>query len=278
MNRLLITGGSSYLGRHLVPLALPDFELLYTYFRYDPISSPSSVRLDIRDGDAVRKVVSNWRPDTIIHLAGSNRNPDMERVIRLGAENIAAVSDKYNCRLVHLSTDVVFDGRTGPYKESDKPTPIHAYGQAKADSETIIGRYQNHVVIRTSLIYGLKKMDRSTEWITISLKRGETVTLFTDQIRNPVWVETLCLSCLELATSDFTGTIHIAGAQALSRAEFGMKLLKWWGYDQLEGLRFGLSSEKWPIDCRLNIDLASHTLATPLPGVDQVLDSKSKLN
>ena len=278
MNRLLITGGSSYIGQHLIPLALPDFELLYTYFSNTPVSSQSAVRLDIRDEHAVRKVVSDWRPDTIIQLAGSNRNPDMDNVIRHGAENIAAASDQFECRLVHLSTDVVFDGRNGPYKESDKPSPIHAYGRAKADAENIIGRYRNHVVIRTSLIYGLDKMDRSTEWITISLEQGEPVTLFKDQIRNPVWIETLCLSCLELATSSFTGIIHVAGSQAMSRAEFGTKLLKWWDYDQLEGLRFDLSPDHWPKDCRLNIDLASQFLETPLPGVDQVLGSRSEPN
>ena len=278
MSRLLITGGSSYLGKHLVPLALPDYEILYTYFRSDPILSSSSTRLDIRDKDSVRRVVSEWGPDTIIHLAGSNHNQDMERVIRLGAENIAAVSERYNCRLIHLSTDVVFDGRNGPYKESDKPSPIHAYGRAKADSETIIGRYQNHVIIRTSLIYGLEKMDRSTQWISASLEKGETVTLFTDQIRNPIWVETLCRSCLELATLDFTGIIHIAGAQAMNRAEFGIKLLKWWGFDQPKRLRFDLSSEQWPKDCRLNIDLASREITTPLPGVAQVLGARSERN
>ena len=274
MSRLLITGGSSYLGQHLVPLAAPDFKLLYSYFLSAPISPSPSVRLDIRDGNAVRKLVDEWRPDTIIHLAGSNRNPDMERVIRQGAENIAAACEEHDCRLIHLSTDVVFDGQSGPYKENDKPSPIHAYGRAKSDAEIAVSRYQNHVIIRTSLIYSLEKMDHSTEWTTTSLEKGEPVTLFTDQVRNPVWIETLCFSCLELATSDFTGVIHIAGAQAMSRAEFGMKLLRWWGYEQQDGLNFDLSSGQWPKDCRLDIDLASQILETPLPGVDQVLGSK----
>ncbi len=109
----------------------------------------------------------------------------MEEVIRQGAENIRAVSEEYNCRLIHLSTDVVFDGRGGPYSEDDKPNPIHAYGRAKADSESIISRYQNHVIIRTSLIYGLEKIDRSTEWITNSLDNGETITLFCYLYKSP---------------------------------------------------------------------------------------------
>ncbi len=272
LNRLLVTGGSSYLGQHLVPRVALNFELRQTYFRNEPPSLSNALRLDIRDRDALWRLVAEWQPDIIIHLAGSNRTPDMEEVIRQGAENIAAVSEEHNCRVIHLSTDVVFDGRGGPYKEHDKPNPVHAYGRAKSDSESIIGRYQNHVIIRTSLIYGLDKIDRSTEWITTSLDNGETITLFEDQIRNPIWVETLCLSCLELAASNFTGIIHIAGSQPLSRAEFGLKLLKWWGYDQLERLQIGRSSDHWPKDCRLNIDLASKSLTTPMLGVDTVLE------
>ena len=271
LNRLLITGGSSYLGQHLVPRAALNFKLLHTHFRSEPPSLSNAFRLDIRDRDAVWRLVSEWQPDIIIHLAGSNRTPDMEAVIRQGAENITAASEKHDCRLIHLSTDVVFDGRRGPYGEHDKPNPIHVYGRAKADSERIISRYRNHVIIRTSLIYGLEKIDRSTEWITTSLDNGETITLFEDQIRNPIWAETLCRSCLELATSGFTGIIHIAGSQVMSRAEFGIKLLKWWGYYRLERLQIGRSSDHWPKDCRLNIDLASKSLATPMLGVDSVL-------
>ena len=183
-----------------------------------------------------------------------------------------AVSEEFDCRLVHLSTDVVFDGRCAPYSENDKPNPIHDYGRAKADSEAAVSRYQNHVIVRTSLIYGLDKVDRSTEWITNSLDKGESVTLFNDQIRNPVWVETLSLSCLELAASVFRGTIHVAWAQSLSRADFGIKLLRWWGYDQLDLLHTGQSSEEWPKDCRLNLDLATQIVATPMLGVDQVME------
>ena len=69
----------------------------------------------------------------------------------------------------------------------------------------------NHVIIRTSLIYGLQLMDRGTAWMVETLRRGRPVTLFTNQRRNPVWVETLCQACLELVTHEYRGILNVAG-------------------------------------------------------------------
>jgi dTDP-4-dehydrorhamnose reductase len=272
MKRLLITGGSSYLGQSLVPLALTRYELRYTFFSHDPLELPHRQELDVRDGEAVRRLVTLWRPDVIIHLAGSNRSPAMEEVIRQGAEHITAAAAEWGARLIHLSTDALFDGRRPPYRESDRPSPLHAYGQAKADAEAIVAGYDNHVIVRTSLIYSPIRMDRSTEWITAALRAGKPVTLFTDQQRNPVWDETLSLACLEVAEMNYRGILNVAGRQVLSRAEFGLRLLDWWGVDERESLAIGPSPEgAWPLDCRLDLSLAWALLKTPLLGVDEVL-------
>ena len=107
-------------------------------------------------------------------------------------------------------------------------TPIHAYGRAKADAEALVAAHADHVIVRTSLIYGLEVMDRGTAWIAAALRRGEPVTLFTDQLRNPVWVQTLCRACLELAGHSYRGILHVAGDQVMSRADFGVRMLDWW--------------------------------------------------
>jgi dTDP-4-dehydrorhamnose reductase len=272
MKRLLITGGSSYLGQALVPLALARYELCYTYFSHDPLAMPHGQPLDIRDGEAVRRLASLWRPDVVIHLAGSNRSPAMEEVIRQGARHVTAAAAEWGARLIHLSTDSIFDGRQPPYRESDQPSPLHAYGQAKADAEASVARYDNHVIVRTSLIYSRTRMDRSTEWIVAALQAGKPVTLFTDQRRNPVWDETLSLACLEVAEIDYRGILNVAGRQVFSRAEFGLKLLDWWGVDERKKLRLGPSpTGAWPLDCRFDLSLAKALLKTALLGVDDVL-------
>jgi dTDP-4-dehydrorhamnose reductase len=275
MSHVLITGGSGYLGRHLVPLAEDVHEVLATYYQNDVTGTGQ--QLDVRDEAAVATLVNRFHPDVILHTAGSDRSPDSDDVIRLGATHIAHAAASVDARLIHLSTDVIFDGRKAPYDEDAPPKPLHAYGRAKADAESTVRRYGNHVIVRTSLIYGLTVMDRGTAWIAKSLKDGKPVTLFTDQRRNPVWVETLSRSLLELADSDFVGVLNVAGRQPLSRADFGRRMLDWWGIDARDLLSFGTSDpEKWPADLELNLSRAEALLSTPLWGVDEVLSRADK--
>jgi dTDP-4-dehydrorhamnose reductase len=272
VKRLLITGGSSYLGRHLVPKTLERYSCRYTYFNHDPLGLTEGVWLDARDKGAVEELINEWRPQVIIHTAGSNRSDDMEGVICSGAKNITDTAKGVGSRLIHISSDVIFDGTQAPYRESDLPSPIHAYGRAKSEAERIVQDYDNHVIIRTSLIYGLTVMDLSTDWIISTLRRGERITLYRDQLRNPVWAETLSSACLELCKSEYTGILNVAGRQSMSRADLGLKMLNWWGFEERDNLRIGLSDSRWPADCRLDLSLSTRLLSTPLLGVDEVLD------
>lgn len=271
MSRLLITGGSSYMGSHLVPRALQRHDLIYTYFSRDPLALGCARQADVRDRSAFRRLVRDWQPEIIIHTAGSDRTPDMEEVIVQGTENVTAAAREIGARLVHISSDVIFDGRGGPYDESASPRPLHAYGRAKTAAEEIVACHPDHVIIRTSLMYSLVIIDHSTAWIATRLKEGRPVTLFEDQLRNPVWVETLNQACLELAEGEFQGIINVAGRQAMNRVEYGLRLLDWWHVDDRQGLSFGPSPGKWPRDCRLDLTLARQVLKTPLFGIDEVI-------
>jgi dTDP-4-dehydrorhamnose reductase len=272
MSTVLITGGSSYLGQHLVPLASTHYETFYTYYQNDPLHLPGSFQLDVRDAAAVSNLVSNLNPDVIIHTAGSNRTADMWNVIIEGTNHIAQAAERTGARLIHISSDVIFNGREAPYDESAPPTPIHQYGRAKAEAEKFAGAYNNHTLIRTSLIYGLHLMDRGTAWMVHALRAGQPVTLFTDQRRNPVWVQTLSNACLELATTTFCGIINVAGQQEISRAEFGLRMLDWWQIEERDTLTLGQSdADRWPADCTFDLSRAESLLTTPLPGVDEVL-------
>lgn len=280
MTRLLVTGGGSYLGQHLVPLALrrPNTAASYTCFRYDPWPNTVGHRLDVRDATAVAGLIAALQPDAIIHTVGSNRGDDMENAIRLGTAHIVEAAAAVGARLIHLSSDVVFDGRSAPYDETAEPAPLHAYGRAKADAEALVRQHPDHVIVRTSLIYGLDSVDRGTQWMIAALQAGDPVTLFTDQIRNPVWAETLGRACLELALENpYCGTLNVAGQQALTRAAFGLKMLDYWDMTMRDTLRLGESDpDLWPADCTLDLARATAVLATPLPGVDEVLAAHAK--
>ncbi len=277
--RLLITGGSGYLGRRLVrrvAAAWPG-EWRYTTFSADPLGLPQAVRLDVRDAAAVARLVASFAPDAIVHTAGSNTTPDMATVIVAGTRAVAAAAARAGARLVHLSTDVLLGGDRAPYDESAAPAPVNAYGRAKATAEALALAHPNAVAVRTSLIYGLQEMDNGTAWMAAALRDGQPVTLFTNQRRNPVWVETLVSACLELLDLPYRGVLNVAGQQTLSRAAFALRLLDWWGVSERATLTLAEDhSGRWPVNCALDVSLAARLLRTALPGVDDVLAAASE--
>lgn len=272
--RLLITGGSGYLGRHLARRLAGAAAFRYTYFSTDPLGLPQGTALDLRDGAAVTRVVADFAPDAIIHTAGSNRTPDMTAVIVDGARHVVAAATSVGARLIHLSTDSIFDGRCAPYDETARPAPLNEYGRAKAAAEAIVAAHPDAVIVRTSLIYGLEEMDNGTAWMAAALRQGRPVTLFTNQRRNPVWVETLAAACLELVTHPYRGVLNVAGRQVMTRAAFGLRMLDWWGVAERATLSLGPDgSGQWPLDCAMDVSRATGMLQTPLWGVDEVLDA-----
>jgi dTDP-4-dehydrorhamnose reductase len=273
VSRILITGGSGYLGRHLVPMTLANHEVLYTYFSYDALGLAQGRPLDIRETTAVTDLITAFAPDAVIHTAGSNRSGDLPGVIERGTANVSRAAAHVGARLIHLSTDSIFAGRGGaPYGETAVPTPVNPYGRAKTAAEAHARQHPDHVIIRTSLIYGLEQMDHGTEWMARALRAGQPVTLFDNQVRNPIWVQTLALACLELVDHSHRGVLNVAGQQVMTRAEFGLRLLDYWGVMERETLQIGPSlGGQWPLDCALDLRVATAVLRTPLLGVDEVL-------
>lgn len=255
-----------------MPLATAAHETVYTFFSHDPLALAGGMALDVRDATAVSTLFATVQPDVVIHTVGSNRSADMTTVIEQGTVNVAAAAQQVGARLVHLSTDSIFDGTQPPYDETAVPSPVNDYGRAKTNAETAVQTHPNHAIVRTSLIYGFNEMDHGTRWMAAALQQGQPVTLFDNQFRNPVWVKTLSLACLELATSAFHGVINVAGGKRLSRAEFSQRLLDWWQVEPRTTLSVGPSqSGKWPLDCTLDLGLAQAELNTPLLSFDQVL-------
>ena len=254
-----------------MPLAQQEQTVCYTYFRNDPLGFAGGEQVDIRAATAVSSLITSFQPDAIIHTIGSNGVDDLTNVIVQGATHITHAAAQVGARLIHVSTDAIFDGTDAPYDETAVPTPVNEYGRAKAEAEAIVCQYPNHVIVRTSLIYGLEQMDHGTAWMSAALRAGKQVTLFTNQVRNPVWVETLSRACLELAGNAFVGVLNVAGRQVMTRAEFALRMLDWWGVQDRGTLTMGPSDGQWSLDCRLDVARATAVLTTPLSGVDDVL-------
>ncbi len=230
---LLVTGGSGYLGQRLVRRALADWDVTATYLSHRPaISGCRWAKLDVCDAPEVARLFERVAPRLVIHTAVQQGGEDLLRVNVDGTQRVALAASRIGARLIHLSTDAVFDGRKGRYVESDPPSPITPYGRSKAGAETLLAELMPQAtVVRTSLIYGFDSPDHHTRWMLESLRQGRPVQLFTDERRCPIWVETLAAALLELATLDYAGVLHVAGGQALNRYEFGVRLLSFRGIE-----------------------------------------------
>jgi dTDP-4-dehydrorhamnose reductase len=180
-----------------------------------------------------------------------------------GAENVALVAGAVDARLVHLSTDVVFDGRKGaPYVETDRLCPVTDYGRAKAEAERrVLAACSDALVVRTSLIVGGPGFPPSKHE---HAALDPSLTFYEDEIRCPVQVADLAAALLELAELDLGGVLHVAGADALSRAELAELAAG-------RPVRRAPAPAGRPLDCSLDSSRARELLRTELRGARTVL-------
>jgi dTDP-4-dehydrorhamnose reductase len=277
--RILLTGASGYLGGALLrtlEALRPEWDVHCTFFSIAPSDDmPNAHHLDLRAESSVARVMDTVQPQIIFHTAALNQGAaqEMYATNARGSEYIARSAAQCNARLVHLSSDVIFDGTRGNYTEDDMPNPITPYAVSKADAEkNVLASGANAVLVRTSLIYGFKPLDPRTR----AVLRGEMPRLFTDEMRCPIWVFDLAQALVELAEMEYRGILHVAGAQALSRYEFGVKIMRALDGDptQLIPLSSAESGLIRPRDCTLDISRAQKILHTKLSSVDEVLAMK----
>lgn len=241
--RVLITGASGYLGQHLLQRLPADWQVWAGFYRRPLVADPgyTPLPLDIGQAQAVDAAVRSIRPDLILHTAIARQPADFDAIIVRGSAHVASAAAEIGARLIHLSTDIVFDGTAADYDESalpcpeplpGQPDPLNPHGRAKACAESLVRQlHPAPVIVRTSLIYGLSPLDHSTMWLAEGLREGRTVTLFTDQIRCPVYAPDLAASLIELAGVAFNGVLHLVGPTPLSRYDFGLLLCRRLGLD-----------------------------------------------
>lgn len=257
--RLLITGGSGDLGRPLCKLAIAaGHEVWATYVNHpERIKAGQPTRVDLTDKEAIDALVRTVAPDIIIHTAVDQSSPEMIVNSAMYLRDVARAS----IRFINLSSDLVFDGTKPPYREDSPYCPLSDYGRAKAKAESF-----GDCVVRTSLIYDFERGNKQIDWLLNTIENGGTYPLFYDEYRNPIWSWNLAEAVLELAQSNLTGVINVAGPSAISRLELGLWLLICPGYiDSYDHIQpTSQAGMGRPANLRLELSRAQTLLSTRL--------------
>ncbi len=275
MKTVWITGVNGLIGSYLAQTAsqsAPDWQI-------QPLARD---QLDLLDFTAVRRQFDQDKPQAIIHCAAvtavvdAQKNPELARQVNVEVTRVLAelASD---IPFVFFSTDLVFDGRKGNYRETDSPNPIHVYGETKLTAEQIVFKNPRHLVIRTSLNYGVSRTGQRAfnEQLVCSLEgAGETMKLFTDEFRCPIPAAETARAVWELLQKNCTGLYHVAGAKKLSRLEIGHLVVKN-RPDLLAKIQPGLAAAfagpPRALDTSLDISKVQKILSKPLSGLDDWL-------
>ncbi|MGE4550214.1 MAG: SDR family oxidoreductase [Opitutales bacterium] len=195
-------------------------------------------RLDLSDLNALeRSLLDRW-PDVILNAAAMSEpdqvseDPAAARILNVDLPHrLAEIANHLGARLIHLSTDLVFDGSEPPYRSTDSPHPLSIYGQQKLEAEEgILSRCaENLLVLRITIVNGNSPSGRRSihEKLLRSLAEGRQPTLFDDEFRQPCSCANLADALVELCERpNLNGLFHWAGTDRLSRSEMGQLILQ----------------------------------------------------
>jgi dTDP-4-dehydrorhamnose reductase len=255
--RLLVTGGCGYLGNELVRRAPAlGWDVRATWWQREPRGEAEWIHADVRDPGCLDRAVDGV--DALIHTAYVQGEGEWQVNVDGSAAVAAAARGR---RLIHLSTDLVFDGTRGGYRERDEPAPVNSYGRSKAEAERRVAEvHPEATIVRTSLIYGGSAPGPQERLVQ------ENRRFYVDEIRSPVQAGDLVDALLELLELSAPGPLHIAGCDAVSRFDFAVLL----GADPAQ-LEAGHTTPYRAPDVSLDSSHAASLLATRLRGVYEVL-------
>ena len=226
--KVLITGCSGQLGSTL-RLYLSKYYEIFA-FPYNTKVEGLLNPLDITNKERLETIVSDIKPDYVINCAAftnvDKNETDKKRAYSVnvdGIKNIIAVTDK-NIKIIHISSDYIFDGTKELYKEDDIPNPLNYYGKVKLESENILrSSNRSFIIFRSSVIYNDSHQSFYT-WVYNSLLNNKKIKVVTDQINNPTWTWSLSEAIYKSMLNNLDGIFHYAGNDVVSRYEFALKI------------------------------------------------------
>jgi len=232
MIKLLITGSNGLLGQKIVNQCIKhNIKFLATsqgVNRNSNCQSSNFESLDITIKAEIEAIVKKYKPTHIINTAAVTNvdfcesNQELCQLVNVKAvEYLNSISISNQIHLTHLSTDFVFDGENGPYKETDHVNPLSVYAKSKVDSEQALlsSNHKNWSILRTIIVFGEgENLSRSNIvlWAKTALEKGDSLTIVDDQFRAPTWADDLAWACIQSAKLKAKGIYHISGPNTFS--------------------------------------------------------------
>lgn len=236
-NRVLITGANGLLGRELVTLmsGSPEYDVLATGLDPNPRFADAScgyAPLDITSVADVRNIFQDFTPDVVINCAAmtnvdacEDAREDCWKINVDAVQCLARQCKASGARLVHVSTDFVFDGQNGPYNETARPNPLSFYGRSKLASENAVrdAALDKWAIARTVLVYGTPTEDGRSNivlWVIRELSAGRPINVVTDQWRTPTYAPDLAAGIERIVRFNKNGIYNISGSELVSIYDF----------------------------------------------------------
>jgi len=293
--KILVIGGGGQLGTKIIEQAQEKHHLYATYMtRMPPLDPSRTYQVDKTNNNVIQDLIKKLQPDAVIDTAAIHNvdrcetNKEEARLVNVeGTRNLAKACDVNGAKMIFVSTDYVFDGKRGLYKETDPPTPLNYYGQSKLDGEHAVNEAcENYAITRTSVIYSWIKTDSLQSssgkplnfamWVTQKLGKRESLNIVNDQYSSPTLADSLARVLITLCENDARGLYHVSGKTRLNRYDFTVKLAERMGYDAslikpVNSSGFKQVAER-PMDSSLNVEKIEKTIKMPMLSIDQALE------
>lgn len=301
--RILLTGSNGLLGQKITNLLIGrlNTQLLATSRganRHPVLEGYEYQDVDLCDSDTWDQIFEDFVPTDIIHSGAITQvdlcEQDHELCDKVNVEAVKRLSElckKHNTRMTYLSTDFIFDGEAGPYKETDTPNPVNYYGASKLKAEQLIqANHPDSTILRTILLYGLTPhMSRSNIvlWAKNSLQQDKTINVVTDQFRCPTLAEDLAAATISAVMRKAEGIFHISGPEMFSIIDIAREVARFWNCDEnlinpIDSSTLSQPARRPPktgfviLKAQTQLDYKPHSLKQGLALVDRQLKEQGK--
>lgn len=259
MKSLLVIGGSGLVGTSLIQLISDSMKVYFTFntHKYEvPKAKGFFINL-LNNDESISNLIKTISPDVVVNTAAyqsvdyCEERPDMANLLHIeSTKEICSACLETSSKLIHFSSNFVFDGKKGFYNEKDKPNPLSHYGKTRLEAEKIVlASSAKNVVLRTTVIYGWHRNSKFTNFVLERLNDKLSIDAFTDQYGNPTLADDLAQCIIKIISYDACGLFHAVGKSCINRYNFAQHLAEKFGYDK--SLIFPtLSSEKKQIALR----------------------------